>query len=237
VPVEIFPLCDVDPIVCCCVLPRFVQANDNKPRNRWNEYLYFFTLLLSVISTLVSMTELNIIGGNHVEIPFYTPLVNDGTKENFWSKDPSVYFTAGNAFSMRSFYGAENQRRLLKYIKKKADNMHHKKLGRLDNVNDLERALTEYYNVAKKSIVRIDEPANDVEWSMIKFLLDTSRFLLLNGLLTVKQYIPIQAESGINSDEKCLVNYLVSTELHNDNIILVLYTISTLEISNHRIKP
>jgi hypothetical protein len=72
-------------------------------------------------------------------------------------------------------------------------------------VNNLERALTEYYNVAKKSIVRIDEPANNVEWSMIKNLLDTSHFLLLNGLLTVKQYIQIQAESGINNDTKCLV--------------------------------
>jgi hypothetical protein len=127
-----------------------VQANDNKPRNRWNKYHYFFTLLSSVISTLVSMTELNIVGGSHVEIPFYTPLVNDGTKEHFWSKDPSIYFTAGNAFSMHSFYDTVKQGRLLKYIKKKADNMHHKKLGRLDNVNDLERALTEYYNVAKK---------------------------------------------------------------------------------------
>lgn len=214
-----------------------MQANDNKPRNCWNEYHYFFTLLSSVISILVSMTELNIVGGNHVEIPFYTPLVNDGTKEKFWSKDPSVYFTGGHAFSVHSFYDTVNQGRLLKYIKKKADNMRHKKLGRLDNVNDLERALTEYYNVAKKSIVRIDEPANDVEWSTIKFLLDASRFLLLNGLLTAKQYIPIQAESGIHSDEKCLENYLVSTELYNDNIILVLYTISTREISNHRIKP
>jgi hypothetical protein len=177
------------------------------------------------------MTELNSVDNHYKQIPLYSPLVNNETKERFWKKKPSAFFTGGDEmFSKRSFYNRTNQDNLLKHINRKADDMHHKRLGKLDNVNDLERALAEYYNVAKRDIVGINEPVNDVEWSTVKFLLDTSRILLLNGLLTVNQYIPIQTEDDITCDEDCLSIYLVSMVLHDYNIILVLRTILPCEI-------
>jgi hypothetical protein len=106
-----------------------VQANDNKQATHRNEYRHLLTPLSYVINTFNSMTEQNVIDGNHTEIPFYSPLVNDKTKECFWSEDPSVYFAIDDEFSMRSFYDTVMQDRLLKHIKKKADGMHHKKLG------------------------------------------------------------------------------------------------------------
>jgi hypothetical protein len=146
-------------------------------------------------------------------------------------KKSSAFFTGSDElFSKHSFYDRTNQDKLLKHIKRKVHDMHHKCLGKLDNVNDLERALEEYYNVVKRNIVRINEPVNDAEWSTVKFLLDTSCILLLNGLLTVKQYIPIQTENDTISDEDCLLTYLVSTVLHNEDIVFVLHTISPHEI-------
>jgi hypothetical protein len=177
------------------------------------------------------MTELNSVDDHYKQIPLYSPLVNNETKERFWKRKPSAFFTGGDElFSKCSFYDRTNQDNLLKRINRKADDMHHKCLGKLDHVNDLERALAEYYNVAKRDIVRINEPVNDAEWSTVKFLLDTSRILLLNGLLTTKQYIPIQTEDDIICDKDCLSIYLVSMILHDYDIVLVLRTILPCEI-------
>jgi hypothetical protein len=146
-------------------------------------------------------------------------------------KKPSAFFTGGNElFSKCSFYDRTIQDNLLKCINRKVDDMHHKCLGKLDNVNDLERALAEYYNVAKRNIMRINKPVNDAEWLTVKVLLDTSRLLLLNDLLTIKQYIPIQTEDDIICDKDCLSIYLVSMVLHNYDIVLVLHTILPCEI-------
>ena len=231
VPVETFPLGDVDRIVCSYVLPQCTQSNDNELILHRNGYRCLFTSSSYSNNTFNIMTELNSVDNHYKQIPLYSPLVNNETKECFWKRKPSAFFTGGDElFSKRSFYNRKNQDNLLKHINRKADDMHHKCLGKLDYVNDLERALAEYYNVAKRDIVRINEPVNDAEWSTVKFLLDTSRILLLNGLLTVKQYVPIQTEDDIVCDEDCLSVYLVSMILHDYDIVLVLRTILSCEI-------
>ena len=93
-------------------------------------------------------------------------------------------------------------------MKEKASNNGHKTFDRFTEIDEAERGLIEYFNSARKSVQKIKLPKTDLEWSDMKFLLDTSRLLVAYGLLHAKQFLPFNKKD--KNDHKCLEWYIVS---------------------------
>ena len=144
------------------------------------------------------------------EVFEYLPLLSKEAIKTGLKKSAPVPFANNKPYSISTFYREGGQEKLLRFTKLKADGISHVSCGQFTSIDEPERGLIEYYNVSKDGVRRIGIPSNDSECIRMKFILDTSRLLLLYGLLHAQQYIPFIENKEGNGDKDCLDRYVVS---------------------------
>jgi hypothetical protein len=144
------------------------------------------------------------------EVFEYLPLLSEEAIETGLAKIAPVHFANNKPYSISTFYREGGQETLLSFIELKADGIRHVSCGRFTSIDEPERGLIEYYNASKDGVRRIGIPSNDSECIRMKFILDTSRLLLLYGLLHAQQFIPFRENKERNGDKNCLDRYVVS---------------------------
>jgi hypothetical protein len=142
----------------------------------------------------------------------YFLLLSDEAKQTGWTNAPPMAFSgpSNNGYSRSDFYTNYIQEKFLTLLEEKARSTCHMSYDRFTLIDDTERGLAEYYNVAKKGIKRIKVPKDLPEFCTMKFILDTARILLAYGLFNAKQFVPSKDKTA-NSDREGLDRYIVST--------------------------